>query len=506
MNPLTIGTTAGADRTLAFEDLTGFAATLRGDLLTRESPAYAEARQIWNAMVDRSPAIIARCRGAADVMRAIRFARERDLLVSVRGGGHNIAGSSMVAGGLVIDLSPMKSVRVDPANRVAHVEPGVTLGEFDREAQTFGLATPVGINSTTGIAGLTLGGGYGWLSRRYGLTIDNLRSVDVVTAEGELVHASEAENSDLFWAIRGGGGNFGIVTSFEYQLHQVGPEVTAGLIVHPFDDAANILRQYRDAVSKAPDELTVWVVMRQAPPLPFLLEAVHGTKVIVMAALYSGPDSGAASALAPLRAIGKPHADVVGASPYAGFQAAFDPLLTPGVRNYWKTHNFATLDDTLIDTLVEQVHTLPGPMCEIFLAQLGGAVSRVADDATAYMGRGAQFVMNVHARWDDPSQDDSFVAWARSVYQTTAPFASAGAYVNFLTSDEQDRVRAAYGSNYDRLATIKARYDPTNLFRVNQNVRPASGPAPTEARPESAPRARSRPTAASRPEAPPPPP
>ncbi|HEU4628934.1 MAG TPA: FAD-binding oxidoreductase [Gemmatimonadaceae bacterium] len=448
-------------------------ARLRGRLLTPDSPGYDEARTIWNAMIDRRPGLIARCAGAADVVETVRFAAAHGIPLAVRGGGHNIAGNAICDGGLVVDLSAMRSVRVDPARRTARVEPGATLGEVDRETQAFGLATPLGINSTTGIAGLTLGGGYGWLSRSFGLTVDNLRSADVVTADGTLVTASETEHPDLFWALRGGGGNFGIVTSFEFALHPVGPEVLAGLIVHPFDDAAGLLRRYRDVVLDAPDPLTAWVVLRQAPPLPFLPEAVHGREVVVIAVCYAGSPADGERALQPLRAIGTPHADVVGPAPYAAFQTAFDPLLTPGARNYWKTHNFANLHDPLIDALVEQARHLPGPMCEIFLANLGGAVSRRPEESTAYAGRAARFVLNVHARWSDATMDDRYVGWARGVYAAAAPFASAGAYVNFMTQDEQDRVRAAYGANYDRLLAVKQRYDPANLFRLNQNIRPA---------------------------------
>jgi FAD/FMN-containing dehydrogenase len=477
MTGLTILTSGGRPATLGREEVTQLAASLRGDLVTADSPEYDAVRSIWNAMIDRRPALFIRCRSASDVVHAVRFAREHQLLVAVRGGGHNIAGNALADGGVVIDLSAMRGVRVDRARRTARVEPGITLADLDRDAQAFGLATPLGINSTTGIAGLTLGGGYGWLSRKLGLTIDNLLSVDVVTADGELVTASKTENSDLFWAVRGGGGNFGVVTSFELQLHPVGPEVLAGLIIHPFANAAELLRRYRDVVTSAPDELTAWVVLRKAPPLPFLPEAVHGTEVVVIPAVYNGDRAAGERALAPLRAIGTPHADVVGPSAYAGFQTAFDPLLTPGARNYWKTHNFSTLHDGLIDVLVEQVHQLPGPMCEIFLGHLGGAVSRVRDEDTAYVGREAQFVLNVHARWSDPADDAGHIGWARSVYDAAAPFATVGAYVNFLTGDEQERVRAAYGPNYDRLAAIKAKYDPTNLFRVNQNIRPAPAAA-----------------------------
>ncbi|HEY0969720.1 MAG TPA: FAD-binding oxidoreductase [Gemmatimonadales bacterium] len=482
MPDLSIRTRGGGEKTLGAAELERLAGTLRGDLVPRGAQHYEDVRRIWNAMIERRPELIVRCRSAADVLRAVRFAAEHDLLVSVRGGGHNIGGSSLVDGGMLVDLSPMRAVRVDPMRRLARAEPGVTLGEFDRDTQAFALATPLGINSTTGLAGLTLGGGYGWLSRLHGLTVDNLRAVDVVTADGALVHAREEENPDLFWGVRGGGGNFGVVTSFELELHQVGPEVLAGLIVHPFDDAAGLLRRYRDVVLAAPDALAAWVVMRKAPPLPFLPEAVHGREVVVIALCYTGSIADGERALEPLRAIGTPHGEHVGPMPYVAFQGAFDPLLAPGMRNYWKTHNFAALNDDLVEMLVGQVRRLPGPMCEIFIANLGGAVSRLPDSATAYTGRAAPFVMNVHARWDDAAQDDRFVGWARGVYEATAPWAAAGAYVNFMTADEQSRVRAAYGANYDRLTAVKARYDPTNFFRTNQNIAPA---APV-AMPESA--------------------
>lgn len=473
MSELTIRTLDGGQATLRSNDIDGLAAGLRGELVALDAPHYEDVRHIWNAMIDRRPALMVRCRGAADVTRAVRFASEHRLLVSVRGGGHNIAGNALVDGGLLIDLSPMRSVRVDPRAHTARAEPGVLLGEFDRETQAFALATPLGINSTTGIAGLTLGGGYGWLSRRFGLTVDNLLEADVVTADGTLLEASEQQNTDLFWAIRGGGGNFGIVTSFEYNLHEVGPEVMAGLIVHPADDAAGLLRRYRDVTRTAPETVTAWVVLRKAPPLPFLPASVHGQEVVVIAVCYSGPMADGERVLRPLRSIGKPHADVVGPAPYVGFQSAFDPLLTPGSRNYWKTNNFTALGDELIDVVVEQFRRLPGPQSEIFLAHLGGAVSNRPDDSTAYTGRSAQFVMNAHARWDDAADDGSFTGWARATFAATAPYAAAGAYVNFLTQDEQDRVQSAYGPNFERLAAVKARYDPDNMFRVNQNIAPA---------------------------------
>ncbi|HTN52634.1 MAG TPA: FAD-binding oxidoreductase [Anaeromyxobacter sp.] len=447
---------------------------LRGALCTPGEPGYEQARTIWNAMIDRHPDAVIRAAGTADVMRAVNAAREHGLLLSVRGGGHNIAGNAVADGGLLLDLSPMRSVRVDPSSRTARVEPGVTLHELDLEAQAFGLATPLGINSTTGVAGLTLGGGFGWLSRKHGLTVDNLVSADVVLARGALVHASEEENEDLFWAIRGGGGNFGVVTSFELRLHPVGPQVTAGLIVHPFRDAKRLLQGYRQAMARAPDDLCCWVVMRKAPPLPFLPAEVHGKEVVVMAVCWAGDPEEGQRAIAPLRALGQPIADVVGPSPFVAWQQAFDPLLTSGRRNYWKSHDFAELGDAALDLMVGAVGRLPTPECEIFIAHLGGAVNRVPVDATAYPHRDVSFVMNVHTRWGEASQDAACIGWARDLFDRMAPHATGGVYVNFMPEDEAQRVsQGAYGPNYQRLARLKAKYDPDNLFRRNQNIPPA---------------------------------
>jgi FAD/FMN-containing dehydrogenase len=457
---------------LSSDILTALRPQLRGSLCLSGEEGYDEARTIWNAMIDRRPSAVVRCGGASDVMRAVRLACDNGLLVAVRGGGHNISGNAVCEGGLLIDLSPMRSVRIDPKKRTARVEPGVTLGEFDKEAQAFGLATPLGINSTTGVAGLTLGGGFGWLSRKFGFTVDNLISADVVTADGALVQASAVENPDLFWAIRGGGGNFGVVTSFEFKLHPVGPDLASGLIVHPFARARELLAGYREVAAAAPDELSVWVVMRKAPPLPFLPAEVHGKEILVFAVCYAGEPANAERALAPLRALGEPIADVIGVQPYAAWQTAFDPLLTPGAFNYWKSHNFTALSDGLLDTLVDYVGTLPTEECEIFIGQVGGASSRIGADATAYPHRDANFVMNAHTRWRERGDERAAIKWAREFFAATAPHATGGVYVNFMPEDETERVPGAYGSNYVRLAALKAKYDPGNLFRLNQNVQP----------------------------------
>jgi len=470
---MTLNTSDGARSEIASQAVEQLRSALQGSLLAPGAPGYDESRTIWNAMIDRRPGLIARCAATADVALAVRFAREHDLLLAVRGGGHSIAGNAVCEGGLMIDLSPMKAVRVDPASRTARVEGGATLADFDREAQAAGLATPLGINSTTGVAGLTLGGGFGWLSRRFGLAIDNLLSAEVVTAKGEVVRASSDENPDLFWAIRGGGGNFGVVTSFEFRLHRVGPEVLSGLIIHPLDAARDVLRFYRDFLPTTPEEFVCWFVLRKAPPLPFLPVEWHGREILALAVCYSGSSLAEGERIAaPLRGFGKPIADVIAPQPFAAWQTILDPLLTPGFRNYWKSHDFREVSDGLIDVLIAHARKLPDPNTEIAFAQLGGAVGRVANDATAYGHRDGQFVMNVHGRWQDRAKDGACIGWARDLFQAAAPFATGNVYVNFLTQDEGDRVRAAYGRNYDRLSQLKSKYDPGNLFRLNQNIRP----------------------------------
>ena len=474
MTGLTVETSDGGSTSISSEDLEALSASLRGSVSGPGEDSFEQARTLWNAMIDRKPGLVIHCQGTADVMQAVRFARTHNLRTSVRGGGHNIAGSAVAEGALMIDLSPMKSVRIDVENRTARVEPGVTLGDLDCEAQAFGLAASVGVNSTTGVAGLTLGGGFGWLTRKYGMSIDNLLAADVVTADGQRLRASEDDNPDLFWAIRGGGGNFGVVTSFEFQLHETGTEVLSGLIVHPFDQAEPLLARYRELVPEAPDELTTWVVLRKAPPLPFLPEEWHGREVLVFALCYVGDLAAGEAAVQPIRDLGTPIADVVSPHPLVAWQQAFDPLLTPGARNYWKSHDFAGLSDGAIETILDYAGRLPGPECEIFIAQVGGAMARVPLEATAYPNRDSHYVLNVHTRWQDAAEDETCIDWARDFFDASAAYASGTAYVNFMPGDEADRVEQAYGQNYARLAEIKAKYDPTNFFRVNQNIKPSA--------------------------------
>jgi FAD/FMN-containing dehydrogenase len=454
--------------------LTAFISGLEGRAVSRDDADYEEVRSIWNAMIDTRPSLIARCSGPADVARCVTFAREHGVLISVRGGGHNIAGSSLAEDGLTIDLSTLRDVEVRPDGGTVRVAPGATLGDLDAATAPHGLAVPTGINSTTGVAGLTLGGGFGWLSRRLGLTVDSLLSADVVTADGRLVTCDAERMPDLFWALRGGGGNFGVVTSFTFRAHEVGPELLCGLVVQPFDDAAEVVRFYREFSGSEPDGLSTWMVLRHAPPLPFLPEEIHGEMVVVFAFVHSGDPAEGERLVKPLREWGSPAGEHVGVMPFAAFQQAFDPLLTPGARNYWKSHNFSELTDAGLDLVLEYAGRLPSAESEIFLAHVGGASNRVAADATAYPHRDTEYVMNVHTRWQDAERDAACVGWAREFWDATAAEAEAGVYVNFVSeAKDEAQVRASYGGNYERLAAIKRTYDPENLFRTNLNVRPA---------------------------------
>ena len=461
-------------KTISKGDIDSFKATLRGTSIESGDAGYDAARQVWNAMVDKHPAIIVRCAGTADVMASVSFARSYGLPLAVRGGGHNIAGSALCNDGLVIDLSAMRSVQVDPVARHAFVEGGATLRDVDHETQAFGLATPLGINSTTGVGGLTLGGGFGWLSRKHGLTVDNLIGADIITADGGRLHVSATDSPDLFWAIRGGGGNFGVVTLFEFQLHPVGPQVTAGLIVFPFAQAKTVLARYRDFVGAIGDDLSVWAVLRKAPPLPFLPSDVHGQDVLALAVFSPLKSAAVQDAIGQVRGFGQAIGEHIGEVPYSAWQQTFDPLLAPGARNYWKSHNFTHLSDGAIDTVLRYAGDLPTPQTEIFLGLIGGQANVPPPATTAYPHRDVLFAMNVHTRWENPADDARCRAWARAFFDAAEPHAAGSVYVNFLTEDEADRVSEAYAGNFARLREIKAKYDPDNLFRANLNIAPAT--------------------------------
>ena len=445
----------------------------RGELIRRDHPSYDGARRVWNGAIDRHPALIARCTGVADVLAVVRFAREHDFLVAVRGGGHNVAGTAVCDDGVVIDLSPMKAMRVDPIARTARAQPGLLWGEFDHETQAFGLAAPGGIVTHTGIAGLTLGGGLGWLMRRYGLTCDNLLSADVVTADGELVRASADENTDLFWGLRGGGGNFGIVTSFEYQLHPVGPTLMAGVILHPAAMAREVLDFYRHFISSAPDELMSIVVLRMAPSAPFLSPEIHGQPVVIIAVCYAGTVDEGERALAPLRRFGEPLADLIQPTLYASHQSMIDASVPHGLGYYWKSEYLRPLSDELIDTLVAHAWRVATPESYTAMFHMGGAVGREDREGSAFEDRYAAHAMTIDGVWSDPDASEPCMAWARNFWDAVRPHSTGRVYVNFLGEEGQDRVRAAYGAQkYERLRALKRKYDPTNFFRVNQNIVP----------------------------------
>jgi FAD/FMN-containing dehydrogenase len=467
MADLRVTMNSGANAVLGQGVVEAFRASLRGHLLHAGEDGYEEARTIWNGMIDRHPALIARCAGVADVISCVNFARAHQLLVAVRGGGHGVAGHAVCDGGLMIDLSRMKSIRVDPVRRTARAEPGLTWGEFDHETQTFGLATTGGQISTTGIAGLTLGGGWGYLARSYGLACDNLLSVDLVTANGQLLTASDTEHQDLFWGVRGGGGNFGVVTAFEYQLHQVGP-VLAGVVIHPFKKAKEVLTRYREFTKTAPDELASGAVLLTMP---------DGTPVAGVVVCYHGPLDEGERVLKPLRAFGSPLADQIGPMPYTAAQQLVDAFYPPGLQEYWKSSFLTEISDAAIATMVAHCAHRPSPLCHVVIEHtLGGAVSRIDTDATAFNHRDVQYSFLSLGVCTGPAEAETSVRWARECWDAMQPFSTGSVYVNYLgrEADEgAERIQAAYGAEkYQRLVALKHTYDPTNLFRLNQNIQP----------------------------------
>ena len=452
--------------------LSKLSASLEGELVRPGGPAYDERRRVWNGSIDRFPALIARCAGAADVRTAVGYATSTGLRVAVRGGGHSLPGHSACDGGMVIDLGPMKGIRVDPEARTARVQAGVLWGELDRETQALGLATTGGIVSHTGVAGLTLGGGIGWLHRKHGLTIDQLVSVDLITAEGELVKASQTENPDLFWGLRGGGGNFGIVTEFEFRLHPVGPTVLAGPIFWPMEKAPDLLRFYREWSVGAPDELMTIVVQRKAPPLPSVPRELHGTPVVGVVCCYVGAVEEGEAVVRPLRAFDSPVLDLCRPKPYVAHQAMFDAAFPHGWWYYLRACDVAELADEVIDVMVEHGGRIVSPTTAVSLFQMGGAVARVGESETAFDGRAAGFTFNLNGSSETGEGFEVEREWARAYWSALEPH-HMGVYVNFLMEEGQERVRQAYGAEkYDRLQALKRTYDPDNVFRLNQNIPP----------------------------------
>jgi FAD/FMN-containing dehydrogenase len=446
--------------------------SLGGELVTPGDPTYDQLRRVWNGSIDRSPALIARCRRVADVVAAIRFARATGLLVAVRGGGHSYPGHSVCDDGIVIDLGLMKGIRVDPETGTARVQAGVLWGELDRETQRFGLATTGGFVSHTGVAGLTLGGGIGWLHRKHGLTIDQLLSVDLVTAEGELVTASETQNPDLFWGLRGGGGNFGIVTEFEFRLHPVGSAVLAGPIYWPIEEAPALLRFYREWIAEAPDELMTIVMQRRAPAVDFMPAHLHGELIVAVTCCYAGAIEEGEAVLRPLRGFGSPVLDLCRPKPYVAHQTMFDAAYPHGWHYYFRGCDVAGLSDDVVDVMVEHGDQIVSPVTTVGVWQMGGALARVDESATAFNGRHAGFTFNINGNSKTAEGFDAEREWARAYWSALAPHHTS-VYVNFLMDEGEHRIRQAYGaSNYERLKALKRAYDPTNVFRLNQNIPP----------------------------------
>jgi FAD/FMN-containing dehydrogenase len=445
--------------------VTELRASVRGDVLLPDAAGYDESRALWNALHDRRPAVIVRCAGVADVIASVTFARTQGIAVAVRGGGHNVAGTGSCDGGLMLDLSRLKGIRVDPGARTARAEPGLTWGEFDHGTQAFGLATTGGICSEAGIAGVTLGGGFGWLMRKHGLALDNLLSIDIVTADGQLRTASPNDNADLFFAVRGTHSNFGVVTSLEYRLHPVGPTVLAGMVLHPLERAKDVLRFYREYTRGAPEEMSAWAALLTSP---------DGHPMVAILACFVGPVETGETVMGPLREFGPPVADMIQSMPYVQAQSLIDEAFPAGRCSYWKSSLLSDLSDEAIDTLISGFREVASPYSSVLVEQLGGAMSRVSAQETAFRHRDVPFDLVIMPMWSDPAESERHIGWADALWQAMQPFSSGGVYVNYLGHEGEDRIKAAYGSNYERLARLKRAYDPSNLFRFNQNIDPTA--------------------------------
>ena len=462
--------------TLDSEAAQGFVEGVRGPVLRPGDQGYDDARAIWNGLIDRRPALIVQCTGAADVVDAVNFAREHNLLLSVKGGGHNVAGNAVNDDGLVVDLSRMRGVAVDPSTQTVRAQGGATWGDTDRETQLFGLAVPGGVVSTTGIAGLTLHGGVGHLRRKHGLSIDSLLSVDVVTADGRLRRASATENEDLFWAVRGAGSNFGVVTSFEFQAHPVGPTLMVGAVFYPLEDARSLLPAWRDYMASAPEELSSLALLWSVPASEPFPREHHGRDVLIVAAAYAGAVDDGEPVVQPLRELAQPVIDLSGPWPWVGLQSGFDAFFPKGELHYWKSRSIGALSEEAIDEIADFAARRPTPLTDIVIWHHGGAMSRVGETDSAYAGRDAAFHVTGEVNWTGPSQSDEAIAWGREFWDAMSRHSTGGLYLNFpgLGEEKEALVRAGYGVNYDRLAALKATYDPANLFRMNMNITPAS--------------------------------
>jgi FAD/FMN-containing dehydrogenase len=475
MGNLKVSTLDNNSTTIHESALDKFISGLRGEVLLKDHPDYDEVRKIWNGMIDKKPAVIVRCMGTADVIDCVNLARENNLLTSVRGGGHNIAGNAVCEAGLMIDLSLMKSVLVDPDKKRANVSAGCCLGEVDHETKGFGLIVPAGIVTTTGAAGLTLGGGFGWTSRKFGLTCDNVISYDVVTSKGEFIKASENQNPELLWGLKGGGGNFGIVTNFEFKLYGLGPQVAAGMCFYPFEYAKDVLNFYRQYSEEVPNEVTMICVLRCVPDGPAFPKSEIGKPMAVLGFCYSGPVEDGLKYAKPIGEIGKPYANMIAPMRFTELQSMLDAGQPKGNNYYWKAENLKPLTGECIDTLIEHVSNITSPTTLVPLFQMKGEVSSIGENDTAYSHRDAAIALNINASWDDPGEENTHIEWTRKFWKSLQPYSTGGGYINFQSNDEgEERVQTTYGSEkLKRLTDLKNEYDPGNLFRLNQNIKPS---------------------------------
>jgi FAD/FMN-containing dehydrogenase len=466
-------TTEGREIDLKQDTLDGLKMRLRGPMFAPGDVGYDESRTVWNAMIDRKPAVIARCLGIADVIACVQFARENDLLLCIKGGGHNIAGLATADGALMLDMSLMRGVWVDAQRRVAHAQSGCLLADVDRETQVHGLAAVLGFVSLTGIAGLTLGGGFGYLTRRWGWTSDNVVGMDVVTADARLVRASNDENADLFWGLRGGGGNFGVVTGIDYALYPVGPEVVGGVVAWPASEAPRVLEMYRTLAEKAPPELTLVALMRPAPPAPWLPKERHGKPIVALLACYTGKPEEGEKAVAPIKSFGNPIGDILVRRPYAQMQSLLDATQPKGRRYYWKSEYLPRIEPALCEMVIGHAARIRSPHSAVILFQIGGALNRLNEEHSPVGNRDAHYVLNVAGSWEQADEDRANIEWAREAWNEMKTFSTGGTYINFLTEDEgPERTEAALGKGLQQLAEVKARWDPKNVFRTNRNIKP----------------------------------